>query len=296
MSDAAYRDLDRRAFEAFHGGRLPEAEELSLQAIEAARASGDDQLVDRARCNWASVVMACGRWREPLATLREISMATGSTEVGFLATYNIARAYELGKETKKGMFYARIARDRAEALGEAHRRYAAWHQIANFQTADSRFDEATETYRHALEMIPEERRNGELEVAINLAYCELMRGRIRTALSGLYRALRRALRIGSARLEALARQDLSLALLEANRPDLATRHASRALHIARERGEADVQKNSLFLLAEALEQQGREGEAYELRKELQARFYPDQPALPELLGRVNVRQLVNLRA
>lgn len=293
---ATYEELDRRAFEAFHDGRLPEAESLCLQAIEAARAGDDAELIDRAKCNWASVVMANGRWREPLAELRRISMATASLEIGFLATYNIARAYELGKETKKGFFYARIARDRAEALGDPMKRYAARHQIANFQTADSLFEEATETYRTALELLPASQRDDQLEAAINVAYCELMQGEVRKALGGLYRALRRSRREGSIRLEALAHQDLALALLEAKRPDLATRHASRALDQARDRGEADVEKNSLFLLAESLEQRGFHEDASTLRRELQDRFYPEQPQLPELLSRVNVRQIVNLRA
>ena len=116
------------------------------------------------------------------------------------------------------------------------------------------------------------------------------------ALAGLYRTLRKIVPRGLKRLEALARQDLSLALLEADRPDLGWRHASRALSLARSGGEADVEKNCLFLLGECAEALGQRDSAFELRRNLQTDFYPDQPELPWLLARIDARKIVNLRA
>lgn len=291
-----YHEFDDRAREAFHRGRLDEAERLSSEAVDAARELQDEDLVDRAVCNRATVVMARGRWQEPLGDLRRILMATSSQRVSFLAAYNIARAYEYGKETKKGLFYARVAQGRAELVGDAEWRYGARHQIANFLTADSQFEEAIDTYRSALELLPEEERQDQHEANLNLSYCDLMTGKTSQALSALYRCLRRILSQGSSRLEALARQDLSLALLESGRPDLAERQASRALEIAEDRDEVDVVKNSLFLLGECAEARGERDEAFRIRTRLQNRFYPEQAELPWLLARVDARKLVNLRA
>ena len=68
----------------------------------------------------------------------------------FLAAYTIARAYELRRDNRKGLFYARLARDRAAVLERPEWLASAWNQIANFLLGDSFFGEAAETYRHAL--------------------------------------------------------------------------------------------------------------------------------------------------
>ena len=292
------RDYEARreeAVRAFGEGRLPEAQRGFEEALACARSLGDAELADRAFCNLAAVRISRGAWDEPRIDLRRILTSSPSSANGFLAAYNLARAYELAHDAKKGLFYARIARDRAELLDDAEWQFAARHEIANLLTADSHFEEAQEEYDRALSLLPAERVDEQHEAWINVGYCDLMLGRRRAAITRLYDRLRRVRRQGLGRLEALVRQDLALALLEVERPDLAARHARKALDLSR-RGEADVEKNCLFLLADALDQLGEPDDAFEQRVALQRGFYPDQPELPELLSQVNVRQLVNLRA
>lgn len=292
----AYESLRQRAVRTAHEGRLEEAENLFSQALAAARELGDPELGDRAYCNLAAVQISRGEWDGPRTELRRILTRSPGSPNAFLAAYNLARAYELSKDVKKGLFYARIARDRAQSEDQTEWRVAARHQVANLLVADSQFREAREEYHAALSLLDSpEAVDDQHEAWINLAYCDLMRGATRRALDHLYRRLRRVRREGLKRLEALVRQDLALALLEVARPDLSVRHSSRALELARN-GEADVEKNCLFLLAEGLEARGNQREAFRVRQRLQQRFYPEQPNLAEVLSQVNVRRLVNLRA
>ena len=108
-----YERLRSSAIAALEGGRLREARERLDEAWRWAAAEGDVDLADRATCNLAAVDLALGELERPLPELRRILIGNRSPENCFLAAYNMARALELRKEHKKGLFYARIAQDRA---------------------------------------------------------------------------------------------------------------------------------------------------------------------------------------
>jgi len=112
----------------------------------------------------------------------------------------------------------------------------------------------------------------------------------------LYRCLRSARRHGWERLEMIARIDLCYAHLELGRLEAAERHGRRGLELGESIGETDWVKNALYLLGEVAVLSGSASRGYAWFHELQHRFYPEQPHLPELLLAVDVRKLINLRA
>lgn len=263
---------------------------------EAARRSGIAELAERALCNEAAVAIALGEDGVVIPAMREVLMANRSPVNCYLASYNIARAYELRKDHKKGLFYARIALQRAELVERREWLASAWNQIANFLLGDSFFDDAAATYRRALELVPGEESPRQLVFLLNLGYCELVLGQRRSGLSRLLRALRIARRHDWDRSEMIAHVDVCYAYLEMGRLRDAERHGKRGLAMAEASGECDWVKNALYLLGEIAVLAGESGAGRSIFGELQQRFYPDQPYLPDFLVAVDVRRLVNLRA
>jgi ATP/maltotriose-dependent transcriptional regulator MalT len=223
-------------------------------------------------------------------------MANGSHKAAFLAAYNIARVYELQKEHKKGLFYSKVARDRATILDRGDWLGAAFNQMGNFLAAESHFAAATDTYRQALSLLPPTALEPRLHVQVNLAYCALMEGHLELGLRQVYESLRAARRGGWRRLEVIARLDLCYGLLEAGRLRLAWNHGSRGLALAEEMGDPDQIKKGLYLLGEVAVTAGDPDRGHRCFQSLQQRYYPDQPYLPDLLVSVDVRPMVNLRA
>ena len=301
MSDneRASADYEREwqlAVAANEAGRLEEARRHLAAAFQAAQREGDEDLVDRAFCNQAALTMALGGDEDPVPRLCAILMRNRSQVNCFLAANNIARAYELRRDFAKGLFYARIARDRAEALGRPEWLATASNQIANLLLAESYFEEASSRYREALALIPDASSSRQLVYLANLGYCELVLGRFQSGLALLYRCLRTARRRGWTRLEMIARIDLCYGHLELGRFEDAEAHGRRGLQLAEHTGESDWVKNALYLLGEVSVLAGADSRAYAWFHELQRRFYPAQNHLPDLLLSVDIRKLINLRA
>jgi tetratricopeptide (TPR) repeat protein len=292
----SYESYRQAGLAALEAGRLDEALTAFEAALAVASEDGSPELIARAVCNRASVAISLGDTEEPLPELRRILMANRFPESCMVAAYDIARAYELRREYKKGLFYARIARDRAEALGWDDWRGRCYNQIANLLVADSHFRPAAAEYRRAQAHLGEAAEGDRLLVDVNLAYCEIVLGRVRRGLAILYRVLRQARSRGLRRVEMLAHLDLCYAHLETGRRRYAVLHGERALTLAGEVGERDAVRNGLYLLGEAYQQAGREDGALECFRELQRRFYPDQPEVAAYLAVVDLRSVVNLRA
>lgn len=293
---AEYLRAWRLAEDAKDAGRLEEAVRWYAVSREAALAEGNRELVDRALCNEAAVAVALGDGETAVLELREILVRNQSPINCFLAAYTIARAYELRRDNRKGLFYARLARDRAAILERPEWLASAWNQIANFLLGDSFFGEAAETYRLAVSLLPPEESPRQLVLAANLGYCELMQRRFPDGLRLLYRTLRTSRRRGWARSTMIAHVDLCYAHLELGRLRDAERHGRLGLALAEASGESDWVKNALYLLGEVAVLAGASHEGRARFQELQTRFFPGQPYLSDFLVNVDVRQLVNLRA
>lgn len=281
--------------EAVEAGRLEEALTLVEAACAWAEAEAEPELAERTCLNRAAIALELGRGDELVPRLRELLMRTRDAENGFLAAYSLARAYELRKEAKKALFYAQVGRDRAEALDRG-RRASSRNQLANQLVAESRFDEAIEVYRGALELLAPDEGLRRAVIHHNLGYCEALVGRPAAGLTLLHESLRALRRLGAERHELLARLDACFVLLEARRPRLARRHGLRALALARGHGVAEAEKNALYLLGAAAAALGDRFGARRWFQMLQSGFYPDADYLPDVLLQVDVRGLVNLKA
>jgi tetratricopeptide (TPR) repeat protein len=284
------------AVEAAEEARFEEARGHLDAALLAAQGRGDEEFAERVVCGQAAIAITLGQGDEYVPRLCAIVLRNRSHVTGFLAANNVARACELRRENGKGLFYARIARERAEVVGRPEWVAAAMNQIANLLLADSHFAEAAETYREALALLPAADGPRQLTYLANLGYCELVLGHHQSGLTFLYRCLRAARQQRSARLEMIARTDLCYGHLELGRFEVAERHGRRGLALAEQIAESDWVKNALYLLGEASVLAGADSRAYAWFHELQRRFYPAQPHLPDLLLSVDIRKLVNLRA
>jgi ATP/maltotriose-dependent transcriptional regulator MalT len=282
-------------------GELDQALDLVDVALVWARRQDDPALLDRAVCNRAAIAFELGRGEELVPELRALLLRSEDGENCFLAAYTIARHYELAREARKGLFYARLARDRAIALDDS-RRGSSLNLIANFQVSASRFDDALASYaeaERALEVADGKVAGDALRAAVigyNVGYCRVVTGDLAGGLGRLYRSLRALVAQRAERHEMLARLDLTFALLEANKPVAAARHAARALALAARFADETARKNALYLAGAAATARGDEVGARRHFVELQGAFFPEADYLPEILLRVDVRQMVNLKA
>jgi tetratricopeptide (TPR) repeat protein len=289
---ATERALGARALEE---GRLEDAGRHLAEALRIARRTGDHDLVDRAVCGEAAVAIALRPASVDFAPLREILLRNPDPDTCSLSAYNIARLYELRRDYRKSLFYARLTRDRAEMAGNTQRLAVALNQIGNANVGLSAFDEAIDHYRRALELVGGGSGWYMLCLA-NLGYCLVVKGNLSEGMGLLYRVLRYARRVGEHRLEMMSRLDLCFAHLEAGRAATAERHVTRGLALARELGELHELKNALYLSGQNAVVSGRIEEARSAFAELQARFYPEQTSLVDFLLSVDISKTMNLRA
>lgn len=294
----SFEQLRDRSREATEAGRFDEALRLLDRALEVAREEGDDDLVDLAICNRSSVLISLARQDEVKSPLREILMRNRDADNCFLAAYNLSRAQVRDKAYKKGLFYARIARDRALALDRPDWLCSSHNQIGNCLMDESYFEEAAVEYRRALALEPDERSPRHVLLTVNLGNCIMMLGDLERGMEYSFRALRRLRHLGSDHyeIEVWARLDLTYAYLELGRPQRARRHGLRALELAEASGDPDRIKNSLFLLGETERVAGNGEVAHQHFRHLQRRFFPQSPQIVDLMVAVEMRQVVNLRA
>lgn len=292
---AVFEELKRLGQQAIEAGCLDDAARLFDQALAWAQ-EHDETLVDLAVCNRAAVSIELRQGDGELARLREILLRNADTLCCRVAAYNIARHYELTKNYKKSMFYARIACDRSALLGRRDWLASSHNLIGNTLLAEGFVDRAREEYEQALELLPAEPIPAAASVLDNLGYCRILQGRHREGFDLLYRSLRLARRFGAERYEIFTRLDLCFAHLETGRFHKAARHGRTALELAERTGETDATKNALYLLGEVANLQGETDTAHSYFSRLQKNFYPDESYLPGFLLAVDIRKLVNLHA
>ncbi len=281
---------------AIEDGRLTDALGLCERALAQARERGAQDLVDLAVCNRSAVLITLGREREVMPELRQILLRSSDPKMCSVAAYDLSRAHERIKEYKKGLFYGRIARDRALPTGRDDLLVGSYNQIGNCLMSDSFFAEAAAEYHYAMELLPAERSVSQALVTANLGYCHMMQDRVREGMALSFRALRWFRSLGTRVYEAWPHLDLCYAYLELGRPTRAWRHGRKALAISEETGEAECLKNALFLLGETERTAGDLEAAHVYFARLQKEFYADAPQVVDLMVQVGLRKVVNLRA
>jgi tetratricopeptide (TPR) repeat protein len=294
--EAEFEELRSRGEKAIQAGRLDEAETLLDQALAWARAQADPRWIDLAVCNRSAVLIELGRGESELSRLREILLRNGDPTSCRVAAYNIARHYELTKNYKKALFYARITRDRSDALGRRDWLASSHNLIGNTLLAESFVEAACAEYEKALELIADEPSAARAQILDNLGYCRVLQRRYEEGYRLLYESLFWLRRLSARRHEISTRLDLCFAHLETGRFRNARGQGTAALRLAEELGERDAVKNALYLLGEAANLSGDAETARDYFLRLQGDFFPEAGYLPEFLLAVDIRKLVNLHA
>lgn len=291
-----FKDLRQRWHKAVETDLLDEAIEILDEAHAWAVEHDEPRLVDLVLCDRAAVAIELGRGAADIPKLREILLRNADATNCRVAAYNIARFYELGKNNKKALFYARLARDRSETLGRRDWLASSCNLMGNTLLADSLIPQATEQYERALELTPDGPSVARGMVLDNLGYCRILQGRHEEAYSLLYQSLRLFRRLGPEVHQIPPRLDLCFLHIETGRYDHALRHGIRALELAERLGEPDSVKNALYLVGEVENLRGDSDAAHAYFLRLQREFFPDASYLPGFLLAVDVRKLVNLHA
>jgi len=281
--------------------RLEQALAIFREAEELATARDDSTNADRAWLNQCAVLIGMQRIDEVngpvLARMRSILTAAASPLNCCMAAYNIAQIYELTKEYRKGLFYARIALGRAEALESTEWLVMTHNQLGNLLLAESELGEAKSALETALDLLPDDRESARRALLIgNLGYVFTLLDRQRDGFSLLYESLKVQRRLGLRREQLFSHLDLCFAHLEAGRYRNALRHGMRGLALAEEFDEQVSIQHALFLLGETAQMLGDRETARGHFVRLHETYFPDNPGLPDLLLAVGIRGLVNLRA
>lgn len=290
---AGHRDLATRHL---NEGSFDRAWQGFTAALEVARRGAVDSLVDRAYCNLAGVEIELGKAADTVAAqLRQILVDNRDAESCRLAAYHLGRFYELRKESKKALFYARIAKERSRQLGHRHWLASSGNQTALMLLSESRIEEAGGELEQALDLLSgEERTAAAALIRENLGYCRFLQGRTKEGFRLCFESLRALRRLGQ---RWWAPQlTLTYGYLQIQRPRRALIHGRAALAEAERHGETEAIKNALFLLGEAANLEGDSDAAYDYFLRLQRDFYPGQSFLPNFLLAVDVTGLVNLKA
>lgn len=281
--------------------RLEQALSTFAEAERLAESEGSSTAADRAWLNQCAVLIGMQRVDDlnasVLQRMRSILTAAADPLTSWLAAYDISQIYELKKDYRKGLFYAKITVNRAKLLGRADRIASSYNQLGNLLLAQSCFDEAHEALEQAREQLPADggpvRRSSILG---NLGYIEVVQGNHRRGFELLHSSLRILRRAGRRREQAFAHLDLCFAHLEVGRLRHALRHGVRALALAEEHQESVSIQYALFFLGETAQLLGDSETARRHFVHLQEKYFPENPQLPDLLLTVGVRGLVNLKA
>ena len=293
---AAFRDLRDRGVQALRAGDLPAALAHFDQAADCARQSGDRELIDLAICNRSAILIELGDGAAVMPEMRSVLLRSRDAQTCMVASTNAARVHDLARDYKKGLFYARLARDHAAVAGDLSQIASIRNLAANLLLADSRVEEAVLEYEAALDLMPQDDPVWRARARGNLGYCRILQERLPEAFALLRESLD-VLRTHGARLYLISPlTDLAFAQLEAGHPEDAGVAAEEALALAREFDDENGLKNALYLLGEAAGLAGDLALARATFLELQQRYYPDKPFVCDFLLSVDVRKIVNLRA
>lgn len=289
----ALREAARRATDA---GCFEDALRFYDDALQVAKQDGSQQLIDLATCNRSGVAITLGDSTSIRSPLREALMRNTCVEVAFLAADNLSRSYEIGKNFKKGLFYARVARNHALATNNPVWLVSTYNQSGNCLLGDSYFEQAAGEYTQALDLLSSEPSIARATVLLNLGYCKSVLGKLDEGFRLGFQSLRWFRHHGARGYQAWSHLDLCYAYVQADRAERARRHGDRALAMAEASGDHDLVKNALFMLGEAERLAGDIDRAWEHFTRLQRSFYPETPHMAELMLAVDMRQMVNLRA
>jgi tetratricopeptide (TPR) repeat protein len=290
----AFEELREQWQRLIETGYLEEAEVILQRALSCVRAQGDEVRIDTVGCVLSAVAINLGRGDSELAKLRAVLMRSSDAGNCRLAAYYLSVYYQLARNYKKSVFYARIACDHAKELGSELIGYSR-NQLGNALLGESFVDEACREYEAAIDLVAE-RSVWRACILDNLGYCRVLQKRFSEGYAFLYQSLRLLRSFGAERFQAQPRLGLCFAHLETGRYAQAERHGIAAIALAEKMGDTESVKKALYLLGETANLRGDTDGARGYFTRLQSDFFPEWPYLPGFLLAVDVRSLVNLHA
>lgn len=252
----------------------------------------DSELHRRLECGRTAYAPILG---EPVSRerLRGHLNASRSQAVRHFAAYQLARDFELERNWRKALFYGDQSLNAAVSMERPSWQAAAHNLLGNALTGCSRFEEAQEHYRLALECEPEFPL-WVAQIEDNLGYVATVREDYSRARSHLASALwkLRSDQVTTARLS--LELDLCFFYLQTGADHRAARHGEQALLLARTHDDGSGQlSNALFLCAEAAKRTDQLFQARRHARELaELKGYPEMA--DALLG-IDALEVVNLK-
>jgi tetratricopeptide (TPR) repeat protein len=295
---AAAEAARHEALALLETGEFPAALAAYDRALEAARATDDRDFADWIYACRASAAAESGPADDVLVELKRILLRSASPATAVRAAHASARVYELRREFEKALFYNRIARRHAEALGDEAILAHCDNQSGMLLTVDSRFEEAAEVYRRALSRT--EGREGVPPVfrsvwRDNLGYCLIALDRVPEGLALVHDALDALEKEGAKSYTVFPLLDLCFGYLKSERYGEARFFGESGLERVPLCGEPGVAKSFLYLLGETCHLAGDDGAARDYFDRL-ANLYPEFRNLRAYLEVFDFRNVINLRS
>ncbi|HQR46709.1 MAG TPA: hypothetical protein PLB02_02065 [Thermoanaerobaculia bacterium] len=281
-------------------GKVHEALSHLDRALSLARETGDDAFVDWIFASRASVAVDLGASDADLLELKQILLRRTDPPTAFRVAYALAVAFDLRRDARKALFYARIAQRHAEELGDPAYLASTANHLGAVLLASSRFEEAEEALREALAWNAKEAGESEVwraQAKDNLGYCLIALDRVDEGMTLVHEALEALRRRGAEAHLVYPLMDLCFAYLKTDRYLEARFFGEAALEKLESTGptgDLSVEKNLLYLLGEACHLAGDEEEAETYFARL-ARHYPDFKNLRTYLEVFDLRNVINLR-
>jgi tetratricopeptide (TPR) repeat protein len=267
-------------------------------ALASARETADPAFVDWMYVCRAAAAAELGPAEAELVELKRILLRSRDEQTAFRAAYSAAYVYEQKKDRAKALFYARLAERHAAAIGDVRLVSGCENQLGNILAADSRFEEAAESYRGAL-------RRTEAEAPLfsvaraqwtdNLGYCLLSLDRVPEGLALVHDALDTLEREDSRGLTVYPLMDLCFGYLKSNRFAEARWFGEEGLGRVAAASDLPAEKNLLYLLGEACHLAGDAPAAQGYFDRL-ATLYPEFKNLRAYLEVFDFRNVINLRS
>jgi tetratricopeptide (TPR) repeat protein len=267
-------------------------------ALDTARETGDPSFVDWMYSCRAAAAAEAGPADAELVELKRILLRARENQTTFRAAFTAARIYELKRDFRKAAFYARIARQHAAEIGDPLLVAGAESIEGTLLTVDSRFEEAIECYRRALEVSAPPARVPALARALwqdNLGYCLIALDRTSEGLPLVHDALETIEKAGATAHTVFPLMDLCFGYLKGDRYEEARYFGEACLERTPLSGDDTVERNVLYLLGEASHLGGDEDAARDYFDRL-ASLYPDFRNLRAYLEVFDFRNVINLRS
>ncbi len=292
-----------RAISFGQRGEFPAALAHFDEALQLARATGDEAFVDWIFVSRAAAAVEVGAAEADLLELKEILLRRTDPAIALRAASSLSVAFDLRRDTRKALFYARIAERHAADLGEASHLSATANRLGTILAASSRFEEAVAAFRTALDWNAKESGEaGDSEIwraqtEDNIGYCLIALDRMDEGMELVHGALETLRRKNATGFLVYPLMDLSFGYLKQDRYVEARFFGEAALErleAGGPTGDTAVEKNLLYLLGEACQLSGDEDEAEEWFARL-ARHYPEFKNLRTYLEVFDLRNVINLR-